>query len=113
MRPFKFFGDKQEYIETIPAPVEVTINRAIITSRVETFVDFRDSMRYRRPYFEYTYSGYMSFTRDNICYRCVRTLNDSLGRNFDNYILLHDAGEVEELWYIVTSLQERGTTEMF
>ena len=114
MKPFKFFGDKIEFTETIAAPVVVTINRAIITLRVAVFVDFRDSMRYRRPYCDYVYSGHMSFTRDNIEYHCVRTLNDFLlGRNFDNYILLHDAQEIEELGYIVANLEQRGATQMF
>ena len=115
MREFKFFNNNEDFgIETtIPQPVDVTIHRAIITSRVITFVECRDDMMYRQPDSQYVYGGYTSFTRDNIRYHCVRTLNDSLGRNFDNYILLHDAREVEELWYIVTSLQERGATEMF
>ena len=113
MRPFKFFNDKQEYIETIPSPVDVTIHRAIITSRVATFVDFRDSMRYRRPYCDYVYSRQTSFIRDNIEYHCVRTIDDLLGRHFDNYILLHDAQEIEELGHIVTFLQQHGTTQMF
>jgi len=114
MKPFKFFDNKRDYIETIPAPVETTTTRAIITARVATFVDFRDSMRYRRPYFDYVYGGFTSFTRDNIEYHCVRTLNDFLlGRNFDNYILLHDAQEIEELGYIVANLEQRGATQMF
>ena len=113
MKPFKFFGNKRDYTETIPAPVEATTTRAIITSRVATFVDFRDSMRYRRPYFDYVYSGCASFTRDNIEYHCVRTLEDIRGRHFDNYILLHDARGVEELEYVVINLRERGATQMF
>jgi hypothetical protein len=113
MKPFKFFGNKQEYIETIPTPVEVTINRAIITSRVTTFVEFRYDRMFRQPERQYTYSGNTSFTRDNIRYHCVRTMDDVLGRHFDNYILLHDARDVEELEYIVTYLQNHGATEMF
>jgi hypothetical protein len=114
MRPFKFFGDKIEFTETIPAPVDVTIHRAIITSRVITFIECRDEMMYRQPDSQYVYGGYTSFTRDNIEYHCVRTLNDFLlGRNFDNYILLHDAQEIEELGYIVANLEQRGATQMF
>ena len=114
MKPFKFFNNNEEYgVITIPSPVDVTIHRAIITLRVATFVDFRDYMRYRRPYFDYVYSGFMSFTRDNIRYHCVRTVEDLRGRNFDNYILLHNAQEIEDFEHIVTSLQERGATEMF
>ena len=121
IRPFKFFGNKEEFgVITVSAqvgiapPIDVvSINRAIITSRVATFVDFRDSMRYRRPYFDYTYGGPTSFTRDNIRYQCVTRMNDLYGRNFDNYILLHDAREIEELEHIVTILQQRGATEMF
>jgi hypothetical protein len=113
MKPFKFFGNKQEYIETIPSPVEVTINRAIITLRVATFVNFRDDMRYRRPDYDYVYSRHTSFTSDNIEYHCVRTLEDIRGRHFDNYILLHDAHEMNigELGYIVANLEQRGATQ--
>lgn len=114
IRPFKFFGDKIEFtVETIPAPVVSTITRAIITSRVATFVDFRDGMMYRRPERQYTYGGNISFTRDNIKYYIVRTMHDLRGRHFDNYILLHDAQYVEELGFIVTNLRQRGATEMF
>ena len=115
MKSFKFFDYKQEYIETIPPPVEVTINRAIITSRFATFVDFRDGMMYPRPDYYYVYTGRFasSFTKDNIHYHCVKTSDDIRGRHFDNYILLHDAWHVEELRYIVTYLQLRGSTEMF
>lgn len=114
MKPFKFFHNEDEYvIETIPSPVDVTIHRAIITSRTITFVECRNDMMYRQPDSQYVYGGSTSFTRDNIRYHCVRTMNDLLGRHFDNYILLHDAREIEELEYIVTNLQERGATEMF
>lgn len=114
IRPFKFFGDKIKFtVETIPAPAIVTINRAIITSRVNTFVELRNDMMHRQPNSQYVYGGVTSFTRDNIRYQCVTRMNDLYGRNFDNYILLHDAGDVEEIWYIVTNLRERGATEMF
>ena len=113
IRPFKFFGDKIEFTETIPAPVDVTIHRAIITSRAITFVECRNDMMYRQPDSQYVYGGSTSFTKDNIRYHCVRTIIDLLGRNFDNYILLHDAQEIEELEYIVTSLEQRGATQMF
>ena len=114
MRPFKFFGNKQEYIETIPSPVEVTINCAIITSRVTTFVDFRNDMIYGRTDFDYD-TLFFTFNRGNICYHCVRTLEDIRGRHFDNFILLHDAHEMNtfgELDYIVANLQRYGA-DMF
>ena len=115
MREFKFFNNNEDFgIETtIPSPVDITITRAIITSRTITFIECRNDMMYRQPDSQYVYGGSRSFTKDNIRYYCVRTINDILGRNFDNYILLHDAQEIEELEYIVTSLQERGATEMF
>ena len=133
IRPFKFFGNKEEFgvitisaqvgiatpidvvsiNHTIPAPVVSTITRAIITSRVATFIAFRDDMMYHRPERQYTYGGVTSFTRDNIRYQCVTRMNDLYGRNFDNYILLHDAREIEELEHIVTILQQHGATEMF
>ena len=113
MKPFKFFGNKQEYIETIPTPVVVTINRAIITSRVNTFVELRNDMMHRQPDSQYVYGGVTSFTRDNIRYQCVTRMNDLYGRNFDNYILLHDAREIEELEHIVTNLEQLGATQMF
>lgn len=111
MKPFKFFQDNENVIETIP--VDITIHRAIITSRAITFVEFCNDMMYRQPDSQYVYGGSLSFTKDNIRYHCVRTMNDLRGRNFDNYILLHDARDVEELWYIITNLQQRGATEMF
>lgn len=114
MRDFKFFNDNEDFdIETMPSPVDVTIHRAIITSRVITFVECRNDMMYRQPDSQYVYGGSTSFTKDNIRYHCVRTLNDLLGRHFDNYILLHDAQDVESLEHIVTNLEQRGSTQMF
>lgn len=115
MREFKFFNNNEDFgIETtIPSPAIVTIHRAIITSRVITFVECRNDMMHRQPDSQYVYDRVTTFTRDNIRYYCVRTMDDLRGRNFDNYILLHDAREIEELEYIVTSLQQYGATEMF
>lgn len=113
MRPFKFFSNKRDYTETIPAPVESTITRAIITSRAITFIECRNDMMHRQPDSQYVYGGSTSFTKDNIRYHCVRTMNDLRGRHFDNYILLHDYQDVEELGFIVTNLRQRGATEMF
>ena len=113
IRPFKFFGDKIEFTETIPMPVEATITRAIITSSVVTFIECRNDMMYRQLDSQYVYGGYTSFTKDNIRYYRVSTIHDLLGRNFDNYILLHDAQEIEELEYIVANLEQRGATQMF
>lgn len=115
MRDFKFFNDNEEFgvAVTIPSPVDVTIHRAIITARAITFVECRNDMMYRQPDSQYIYGGSTSFTKDNIRYHCVRTLNDILGRNFNNYILLHDAQDVEGLEHIVTTLEQRGATQMF
>lgn len=115
MRDFKFFNDNEEFgvAVTIPLPVYVTIHRAIITARAVTFVECRNDMMHRQPDSQYVYGGSTSFTKNNIRYRCIRTMDDLRGRHFDNYILLHNAHEIEELEYIVTSLQERGATEMF
>ena len=115
MREFKFLrGEGKFDIETtIPSPVDVTIHRAIITSSVITFIECRDNMMYRQPGLQYVYGGYTSFSKDNIRYYYVSTLDEVRGRHYDNYILLHDAREIDELEYIVTSLQERGATEMF
>ena len=114
MKSFKFLTNNEDFgIETIPSPVDVTIHRAIITSRVNTFVELRNDMMHRQPDSQYVYGGSTSFTRDNIRYQCVTRMNDLYGRNFDNYILLHDAQEIEELEDIVTNLQQRGATEMF
>ena len=113
MRPFKFFHNEEYVIETIPSPVDITITRAIITSSVVTFIECRNDMMHRQPDSQYVYGGSTSFTKDNIRYHCVRTLNDLLGRHFDNYILLHDAQDVESLEHIVTNLEQRGSTQMF
>lgn len=115
MRDFKFLTENEEVcdIEMIPSPVDITIHRAIITSRVITFVECRNDMMHHLPDSQYVYGGFTSFTRDNIRYHCVRTMDDLRGRNFDNYILLHDARDVEELWYIITNLRQYGATEMF
>lgn len=114
MKEFKFLRNNEDFdVETIPSPVDITIHRAIITSRVITFIECRDDMTYRQPDSQYVYGGFTSFTRDNIRYHCVRTMDDLLGRNFDNYILLHDAQEIEELEDIITTLERRGTTQMF
>jgi hypothetical protein len=114
MRDFKFFNNNEDFsIETIPSPVDITIHRAIITSRAITFVECRNDMMYREPDSQYVYGSSTSFTKDNIRYYCVRTLNDLLGRNFDNYILLHDARDVEGLEHILITLQRYGATEMF
>ena len=114
MKPFKFFHNEGDrVIETIPSPVDITFIRAIVTARVATFIDCRNDMMSRQPDSQYVYGGMGSFIKDNIRYFCVRTLNDLLGRNFDNYILLHDAQEIEGLEDIVTDLQLRGATEMF
>ena len=116
MRDFKFFNDNEDFdIETIPSPVDVTMHRAIITLRVITFIECRNDMMHHLPDSQYVYGGFtsLSFTRDNIRYHCVRTMNDLRGRNFDNYILLHDAQDVEDLEHIVTNLQQRGATQMF
>ena len=114
MKEFKFLRNNEDFdVETIPSPVDITIHRAIITSRVITFIECRDDMMYRQPGLQYVYGGFTSFTKDNIRYHCVRTLHDVIGRNFDNYILLHDAQEIEELEDIITTLERRGTTQMF
>ena len=114
MNPFKFFhNEENRVVETIPSPIDITITRAIVTARIVTFTDCRDDMMYRQPDSQYVYRGYTSFTKDNIQYRCVRTLNDLLGRSFDNYILLHDAREIEGIEDIITDLRLRGATEMF
>lgn len=113
MNTFKFFRGDEYDIETIPAPVETIIRRAIITSSVITFVEFRNDMMFRLPDSQFTYGGYTSFTRDNIEYFCVRNRAGSYGRLYDNYILLHDAQEIEELDYIVERLRQSGSSEMF
>ena len=110
MREFKFF---RHDIETVPAPAVTTIRRAIITPRVRTFIQCRNDMMNNRPYSQYIYGGETSFTRDNIEYFCVRNRTDSYGRLYDNYILLHDAREIEELDYIVERLRQSGSSEMF
>lgn len=112
MRQFKFFTDNKD-VEIIPSPVDITITRAIITPRVITFIECRNDMMHHQPDSQYVYGGSTSFTKDNIRYHCVRTMHDLLGRNFDNYILLHDAQEIEELEDIITTLERRGTTQMF
>jgi hypothetical protein len=110
MRDFKFF---QEDIETIPPPVEITIRRALITPRVRTFIQCRNDMMNNMPHSQYIHISETSFTKDNIEYFCVRNRTDSYGRLYDNYILLHDAREIEELDYIVERLIHSGSTEMF
>jgi len=112
MRDFKFFRDDYG-IETVPPPVEITIRRAIITPRVRTFIQCRNDMMGHLPYSRYTNNNHTSFTRDNIEYFCVRNRTDSYGRLYDNYILLHDAREIEELDYIVERLRQSGSSEMF
>jgi hypothetical protein len=112
MRDFKFFRDDYG-IERVPAPVEITIRRAIITSRVRTFIQYRNDMMSCLPNSQYIYNSETSFTRDNIKYFCVRNRADSYGRLYDNYILLHDAREIEELDYIVEYLRQSGSSEMF
>ena len=114
MRQFKFLTNNEDFgIETIPSPVDITITRAIITSRAITFIECRNDMMHRQPDSQYVYGGSTSFTKDNIRYQCVTRMNDLYGRNFDNYILLHDAREIEELEHIVTILQQLGATQMF
>ena len=114
MKDFKFLTDNEDFdVETIPSPVDATITRAIITSSVVTFIECRDDMMHHLPDSQYVYGGYTSFTRDNIRYYYVSTLDEVRGRHFDNYILLHDAQEIEELEHIVTTLERRGATQMF
>ena len=114
MKQFKFFNDKEESdVITIQSPVDVTIHRAIITSSVITFIECRNDMMHHLPDSQYVYGGYTSFTRDNIRYHYVSTLDQVRGRNFDNYILLHNAQEIENLEDIVTNLQRYGATQMF
>ena len=110
MKEFKFFTGG---IETVPAPAVTTIRRAIITPRVRTFIQCRNDMMNNMPHSQYVYNSETSFTRDNIEYFCVRNRAGSYGRLYDNYILLHDAQEIEELDYIVERLRQSGSSEMF
>jgi hypothetical protein len=112
MNNFKFFRNDND-IETVPAPAVTTIRRAIITPRVRTFIQYRNDMMGCLPNSQYIYNSETSFTRDNIKYFCVRNRADSYGRLYDNYILLHDAREIEELDYIVELLRQSGSSEMF